>query len=70
MIGKPQEPAKPRITREMANPEEWTQKPNRASDGVPLCTLRTAANATGPSAQTSSRIRVGSWAISLESSVS
>ena len=70
MIGNPQEPAKPRITSEMANPEEWTQTPNSASDGVPLCTLRTTANASGPIAQTSTRIRVVSCAISLCSSVS
>ena len=65
MIGKPHEPAKPRITSEIANPEVWTQTPNRASDGVPLWILRTAANASGPRAHTSIRMRVVSCASSL-----
>ena len=54
----------------MANPEEWTQTPNRASDGVPLWTLRIAAKASGPIAHIRTRMRVVSWAISLCSSVS
>ena len=59
MIGNPQEPANPRITSEIANPEEWTQAPNSASDGVPLWTLRIAANANGPIAQTRTRMPRG-----------
>ena len=65
MIGKPQFPAKPRITSETANPEVWTQAPNSASAGVPLCTFSSAANANGPSTASSASSRVGNCARSF-----
>ncbi len=49
MIGKPQLPAKPSTTSEIAKPEVCTQAPNSASAGVPLCTFSSAAKANGPS---------------------
>ena len=66
--GKPQLPAKPRTTRATAKPEPWTQIPNSASAGVPLCAPSTAANASGPSPHSRASSRVESCAASLRCS--
>ena len=68
MIGKPQVPAKPRMTRDTAKPDVWTQLPNRASDGVALCTFKRIANASGPTIAIKATRRIASCAKSLRSS--
>ena len=68
ITGKPHWPANPRITSGTANPEVWTQTPNRVSDGVLLWSLSTAANANGPSTQIRASTLVASCAVSLRHS--
>ena len=65
MIGNPHWPANPRITSEIAKPEECTQAPNSASVGVPLWTFSSVANANGPSAAITASTRVAIWARSF-----
>ncbi len=66
--GNTHEPAKPRITSGMANPEACTQRPNRVSCGTLSCMSRRATKRNGAATQTTTAVRVRACAASFRSS--
>src|SRR2546430_10256127 len=66
--GNPAMPAKPSTTNGIANPDEWTHRPNSESAGTEDWVLMKKVNANGATRQTTAAARGRSWAVSFETS--